>query len=383
MKSISPWAVVCCVATALTTISAYPGNTQATETQDLNVSESVSLYEEYDKDLIAQVSKSVVSVLVYDNQGTFSSLGSGVIYKEDSNYQYVITNEHVVDNGYSFVVTAYNYQRVNATLLGTDDYQDIGVLRIPKLADGVLATMGDSDTVYVGESVFAIGTPAEIRYKNSVTYGIVSGVNRNSSATSTSAHLEQQKHMIQMDMAINPGNSGGALFNEKGEVIGINNLKLTSDGGDTTYEGINLALNINDVLIGVNKIMATVTYDSKGAVLTKGTYVKSTLGDALFTDVLNISLAERISLGIPTEVYQGVYVYNIGKETTNPLYTQELGEQSIIVAVDGEAISNLVRLRQLIYRKSIGDTAQLTIYKKVNGVYMQQVYNAKIVASQY
>ncbi|MDD2433686.1 MAG: trypsin-like peptidase domain-containing protein [Bacilli bacterium] len=339
-----------------------------------------TLFVDIDNTIISNAIKSVVSVINYNALGEANGLGSGVVIKEDSKYQYVLTNQHVVEDGKSFEVISYNWTRVSGTVLGYDENQDIAVVRIPKISDVPLATIGDSDNVTIGEEVFAAGNPAGIQYKNTITQGLVSGFERCTSANNAS-YMETQTHAIQVDIAINPGNSGGPLFNAQGEVIGINALKLTGDGYTTNYEGLNMSLPINDMLIGANAIMDSVTFTSSGAVDKLGTYTKSSLGSAYFYNLRNITLANRTSLGIPTSLISGVYVNTIKASATNPLYTSGLGEGAIIVSFDGHSITNKVRLRQLVYRKKIGETATLIVYQKdSSGTYKVNEYIATIVA---
>lgn len=346
--------------------------------QPTTIAEQRDFYVEIDRDVIKQATKSVVSVLNYDENRKFLGLGSGLVFREDEKYQYVITNNHVVENGAYFEVVSGDWERIEGDLLGKDKAQDVAVLRVKKFKNAVVAPLGDSDQVIVGEEVFAVGNPAGVEYKNTVTQGIVGGVERSTAVTNAS-YLETQTHAIQVDIAINPGNSGGPLFNARGEVVGVNALKLTGDGYITTYEGLNMSLPIKDILIGAKRIMESVEYDRYGRVVKLGTYRKSSLGKAYFYTLRNLSLAERHKAGIPDTLYSGVYVTNIAASIGNPLFDNYIGNGSIIVSFDGEEIDNKVRLRQLVYRKNVGDIVTLIVYQKdSDGVYAPVKYDAKI-----
>lgn len=338
-----------------------------------------SLYADIDNQIIEAATKHVVTVYNYDGKGTFIGLGSGIVVKREGGYDYVLTNNHVVEGGSVFEVLSYDYQIKYATLLGVDEHQDVAALRIPSFANATVAILGDSDQVQVGDEVFAIGTPGEVNLKNTVTQGVVGGLNR--CASENTAYLELQKHAIQIDLAINPGNSGGPLYNAVGEVIGINTLKLTSDGGTTNYEGINLSLPINDMYLGFSKILESVVLTNKGAVAKAGTYAKSSLGTAYFYTLRDIDLAEREKIGLPNSLYRGVLVKNIEKSAANPLFANQVDEYSVIVEVDGMPISDKVQLRQQIYRKTIGSSVSLKVMKKVNGVYQAKTITINIVKS--
>jgi len=191
---------------------------------------------------IAQkVTPSIVGVKVYSTynywgrQMTGQGSGSGIILRDDG---YIVTNYHVIENATSVEVTVNDGteegQVYEAQVIGADSASDLAVLKID--ANNLAAAeLGDSDALQIGELVVAIGNP--LGYENTVTDGIVSGLNRQLTDYSDSMTL------IQTNAAINGGNSGGALVNSKGEVVGINSVKLA----DTDVEGMGFALSINEV----------------------------------------------------------------------------------------------------------------------------------------
>ncbi len=163
----------------------------------------------------------------YEQQGS----GSGIIYSDDG---YIITNYHVVEGATSVSVTLSDGREYEASIVGTDEASDLAVIKVEETGLPE-ATFGKSSDLELGELVVAIGNP--LGYDNTVTDGIVSGLNRQLSDYTDAMTL------IQTNAAINSGNSGGALVNSKGEVVGINSAKLVYDNA----EGMGFALSIDEV----------------------------------------------------------------------------------------------------------------------------------------
>ena len=185
----------------------------------------------------------------FESQGEGS--GSGILFKEDSDSIYIVTNNHVVADSVQVQITFNNETTANATVTGTDEASDLAVVKVAKkdLKDGTLsqikiAELADSKETKVGEQAIAIGNA--LGYGTSVTVGYVSAKDRQ-------LGMEGQDTMklIQTDAAINPGNSGGALVNAKGEVIGINSSKFASE----EVEGMGFAIPISDALPIMENLM--------------------------------------------------------------------------------------------------------------------------------
>ncbi len=167
--------------------------------------------------------------------------GSGVIFKKANGKAYIITNNHVVEGASSLKVSLYDGTDVTAKLVGSDSLTDLAVLEISDKHVTKTASFGSSSALRTGESVIAIGDPLGKDLSRTVTQGIVSGLNRTVSI-STSAG-ESSINVIQTDAAINPGNSGGPLLNTDGKIIGINSMKIS----ENDVEGIGFAIPSNDV----------------------------------------------------------------------------------------------------------------------------------------
>jgi serine protease Do len=324
--------------------------------------------------------KSVVTVLVYDELGNSGGLGSGVIYKRDANYDYIITNEHVVAAGRVYEIVAYDMQKLAGVLLGSDTVQDVAVIRTPRFRDITVAPVGNSSNLNVGDTIFAIGNPGDINFRGSVSTGIVAGLDRN--VSSSGDILERQLHAIQVNLAINPGNSGGPIFNNTGLLMGINTLKLTSDGSATRYEGINFALPINDMHLAAERIVGSTLLSNVGDVLQRGVYRRSSLGSATFKSILDLDLYERKRLGIPNNIYQGVFLSIVDNVANNPLIVNQIESGTIIVAIDGVRVDNKVELRQEVYKKAIGQSVILTTLKKIDNIYQERLVNTTIVQAR-
>ncbi len=175
--------------------------------------------------------------------GNSSSEGSGVIYTDDG---YIITNYHVVeiavkgqsaDSIVEVFLASDPKTPINATVVGYNISADLAVIKIEK-TDLPTAKLGNSDNIKVGQCAVAIGCPGGLEFMGSVSYGIISGLNRSITIDSIG-----EMKLIQTDAAINPGNSGGALLDAEGKLIGINSSKLVKEG----FEGMGFAIPVNQM----------------------------------------------------------------------------------------------------------------------------------------
>lgn len=221
------------------------------ESSDLTVAEA---YNKVKPAVVTITASGKVSYSRFYNQDV-EGIGSGFIINEDGN---VLTNYHVIElaltaNGGTNKVTVSmsDGQEVEADIVNYDKDRDIAML---KLAEGTkvpgVAELGDSDALYVGQEVIAIGTPLGTNFAQTCTKGIVSGVNRSldESTDGSAVQSESSYEYIQTDTAINSGNSGGPLINSEGQVIGINTAKLSNStsSSNASIEGMGFAIPIND-----------------------------------------------------------------------------------------------------------------------------------------
>lgn len=301
-------------------------------------------------DMIEQSSSAIVGVVKYQQdgnpfmqggEGQESGTGSGVIYKIEGDYAYVVTNNHVIENAQKIEVSLDNGEMVPAELIGQDALSDLAVLKIDaKYADNALP-FGDSDALRAGDPVVAIGNPLGLDFSGTVTKGIVSAKERSVNVNTSAG--EWALNVIQTDAAINPGNSGGALLNSAGEVIGINSLKIAKDG----VEGIGFAIPSNDVIPLVEEMVKN------------GKIERPYLGISM-VDLAQVSAQYKQFL--PEQVAGGVIIANVDPNSA----AGQAGIQSedVITEINGTPIENAQALKRILYTDlKIGDEVTFTVYR--------------------
>lgn len=273
--------------------------------------------------LYERLLKNSVSIIAFDNAYHETSNGSGFVFKEDATYAYIYTNAHVVSKSAKFEVVYYNKIRQVATKYLIDDNEDVAILRVVKSNNYEVAVLGDSDDVLVGEKVFTIGSPLNLKFAGSITSGIISGKNIILSLDNDGNGTSNQMILFQIDAAINPGNSGGPLYNLRGELIGINTLKLIGGSGGEDIESFNYALPIN-------------FFDFVGQKLITNGYYNRPLVDIDFREVYMMSLSTRSVLGISANVHHGLYI----DAFRNPYDDNTIQKQTIVVSINGVSIKS-------------------------------------------
>ena len=260
-----------------------------------------------------------------------ASSGSGFVLTEDG---YIVTNHHVIDGATSVKVTLYSGETYDATVIGSDEDYDIAVIKIN--ATGLQAvTVGDSDSLNVGDHVLAVGNPlGELTF--SMSGGMVSSVNRPINVDGTPFN------MIQTDASINPGNSGGPLFNEYGEAVGIVSAKYSSYSNETV-EGLGFAIPINDVMSMLEDIM------------TNG-YVTNKAYLGVTAATMNAQMAQQ------TGLTEGVYVYSVEEGSAADKAGIQPGD--VITKVDDTTVTSMEDLSAAKKGYTAGDTATFTIYRQ-------------------
>jgi serine protease Do len=261
-----------------------------------------------------------------------SSYGSGFIISDEG---YIVTNNHVIENGKRFTAIMSDGTEHDAKLIGADPYRDIAVLKIDTPNLTVLA-VGDSDAVQVGELAIAIGNPLGLGLGGTVTVGYISAVNR---------QVEGSEY-IQTDAAINPGNSGGPLVNVKGEVIGVNALKnylagIDEAGIPIASEGIGFAIPINDAIDVANEIIQT------------GEYKRPGIGIQFFAITEQVSKEENIPIG----------AYVAGVVPGGPADKAGMKEEDVIIALNGEKLENPDLLPDMVQALDIGKPADFEVWR--------------------
>ncbi|EOR85916.1 PDZ domain-containing protein [Latilactobacillus sakei] len=273
-----------------------------------------------------------------------SSEGSGLIYEKKDGKAYIVTNNHVVADSDKVEVILSDGTKLEATLVGTDAISDLAVLKIDGAKVKKTATFGDSDSIKAGESVLAIGSPLGSEYATSVTQGIISAKKRTIDVTDETTG---QATVIQTDTAINPGNSGGPLVNMAGQVVGINSMKLASNG-DTTVEGMGFAIPSNEVVKIINQLVAN------------GKVVRPALGISVI-DLTNISSTQQSSvLKLPSTVNSGVVVASV---TSNSVAKKAgISKYDVIVGLGGKTVSSVADLHTILYSYAMNSTTEIQYY---------------------
>ncbi len=298
-----------------------------------------------------KVRPGVVGVLVYKN-GQLDGEGSGVLWKEDGEYTYIITCAHVIDESrvtYGILLLDGSYYE--AEMVGSDARTDIGVLKINETGLD-LVEIGDSNSLKIGEPVYAIGNPGGSNYFGSMTDGIVSAIDRSINST-------YKMTVIQHSAAINPGNSGGALVNMAGQIIGINSSKIS----DTEYEGMGFAVP-SSIAIPIAQSLLQYKYVPNRPKL--GIEYASASAYQLYSLVVSIK-------GLP----QGSLVI-AGIAEDSSLNDTEAQVGDLIIAVNGKDMDDSSVLLDLIEKGSVGDTLTLTLCRIEQRTYKTKTFDITI-----
>lgn len=294
---------------------------------------------------------SVVGITTTGKVNTFfgerevQGVGSGVIINSNG---YILTNSHVVSDGNTsrIQVMLEDDKTVDAKLLWNDPYMDLAVIKVDE-TDLPAAELGDSDNVNIGEQAIAIGNPLGLNFNRSVTAGYVSGVDR----TIETQDGKIISGLIQTDAAINNGNSGGPLLNKKGQVIGINTIKI---GGQAT-EGLGFAIPINTAKEIVD------------AIISRGD--KSPL-------VLGVRVVDyqyfKARMGIEDNIKNGAIILEI--EEGSLADRAGLTRGDIIIDIDGEEITNASQIRTILFKHKEGDLLKV----KINQNNMEKLIEIKL-----
>ena len=279
------------------------------------------------------------------------SSGSGIIVGQNDTELLIVTNNHVIEDSTSLQVTFIDESTVDAAVKGTDSESDLAVIAVP--LDSIsadtksqikAATMGDSDSLKMGQGVIAIGNALGLG--QSVTVGHVSALNREIKVDGLT------KTVIQTDAAINPGNSGGALLNAQGELIGINEAKYAS----TDVEGVGYAIPISLVKDTIENLMNKTT---------KVELPEEEQG-YLGIQIQNINSATSQMYGMP----EGVYVSRVMKG--GGAAEAGITKGCVITGIEGSGVNNMESLQEQLSYYRIGEKVTLTVQRLENGEYTEK-----------
>ena len=286
---------------------------------------------------INNVYDSVVVVQNYKNDKS-NGIGSGFIY---NNNGYIMTNSHVVEGANNIKVMLMSGDVIDATIIGDDEYADIAVIKIDKKYVTKVATLGSSESINVGDTVFTIGSPISSEYYGTVTRGILSGKNRLVNVT-VESNNDWIMNVMQTDAAINPGNSGGPLCNANGDVIGINSMKLVQ----SQVEGMGFAIPIEDAISYANMIV-------------NGEEIKRSYLGLRMVNVSSTYNFVNEDIKIDSKVTSGVAIIEILKD--GPCNNTGLKKGDVITKIGDYNIKTVAELRYHLYKYKPNDKINIVV----------------------
>lgn len=328
--------------TAITTPTQTTGETVPATNQSTTLVVNTTDVETAITKAVQSVGPSVVTVVAtipgqqtfFGPSGDETSTGSGIFIASNG---YVLTNNHVIEGADQFQVIYADGSQHDASLVGTDQYSDLAVLKVNDTVPAV-ATLGNSDALNPGETVIAIGSPLG-DFKNTVTVGVVSATGR-SIDTGYGYSIEG---LIQTDAAINQGNSGGPLVNLAGEVVAINTLIIRSSGTGTVAEGLGFAIPTNTARVVSEQIIQN------------GHVSRPYLG------ISYQPISPRIAEIYRLPAQYGVYITNVA--TNSPASQAGLQEGDIITGIDQTSLDENHAYINTLFQYSAGDTVTLTLMR--------------------
>ncbi|HBY84190.1 serine protease [Staphylococcus sp.] len=295
-------------------------------------------------DTMKSANSTVKSVVTVENEGTKNTsvpnntskadneIGSGVVYKKVGDSLFIMTNAHVVGYKDKQKITFGNNKSVQGKVIGTDKWSDIAVIKAKSADDSVKAiTTGNSNHLVLGEPIIVVGNPLGVDFKESVSDGIVSGLDRHVPVDiDKDDSYDVLMKAFQINAPVNPGNSGGAVVDRDGKLIGIVSLKIDMDN----VEGMGFAIPINDA----QKIAAHLEKEGKIEYPNTGIKIKN---------VADIDDDERQSIKLPDSVKNGIIVGEV--KPNAPGDKSGLKKDDVIVELDGKRIEDNLRYRQIIF----------------------------------
>lgn len=326
-------------------------NTIASRTSYIDQTQNIQ-GEEKNVNVLENVVKSVVGISKIKNTGNAIflnnstedlGLGTGMIV---SSKGYILTNWHVAGNKYSSCyITLENGSIYNGTVMWADSDLDLAIVKI-SATNLEAVILGDSDNIELGEKAYAIGNPIGVEFQRTVTSGIISGIDRTIKIDDENG-TSYMEDLIQTDATINPGNSGGPLINSRGEVVGINSVKIEN------AEGIGFAIPINIVKPIIESFETNASFEEANIGIFA--YDKNVI------PYLNSNL----------KFNSGIYVAQITKD--GPSYNSGLKEGDIITKIDNIEINKMSELRKYIYTKKVGEEVILTVLRN------NREYNIQVI----
>lgn len=323
-------------------------------------------YKDYESspDMLEDVMNSVVVINTQTDTG--SGVGTGIILSADG---YIVTNYHVVEDAKTISVRTYNSDKVyTAKLIGYTAIDDVAVIKIK--ADGLRpAVFAKSANCRVGEPVYAIGSPEGDDFGWSVSRGIISCADREIKIYDSEGILEKKMYVVQTDASVNPGNSGGPLVNARGEVVGIITLKLSDSAG------MGFAIPSDGAIELIQAIIETGSADGVQSSVTKGRPLIGITGVGVEADTWYETFDDGVNSGIrvkdeeyakqhpDTTFYAPITGVHVSATTPGLDAANKLQENDIITEINGNKVTNIYQVMDIINKLNGGDTIEVTYYR--------------------
>ena len=291
---------------------------------------------------VDKIYDAVVVVEAY-KQNTLYSTGTGFVYKKSGSKAYVMTNNHVVDGASEIKLVLSNNDEIDAKVLGRETYSDMAILEVD--ADKILAvaSLGNTDDIKAGDTVFTVGSPEGAEYFGTVTKGVLSAKDRLVAVSYSGSTSDYYMRVLQTDAAINPGNSGGPICDVSGNVIGITSMKLVDD----SVEGMGFAIPIEDALYYAETL-------EKGKEIVRPFFGISMMD----INTNNAFTLWQAGVTIPDDVNEGVVVLEV--TNNSPASKAGLQKGDIILQLADEKITSVAKFRYELYKHEVGEKVEVT-----------------------
>ncbi len=309
-------------------------------------------YINFNDDITSVVEQSINKVVGVSSfaSNRLVTTGSGAIIEVDQDDVYIVTNHHVIANADRIMVVFANGKEFESEFIGSDAFSDLALLKVKPDFSVNAFRVGVSASAKVGEWVLAIGSPLGLEFQSSVTMGVLSGKDRTIAVDLNGDGVDDwDMNVLQTDAAINPGNSGGPLINLKGEIIGINSMKVVL----SQVEGMGFSIPIDEAIVIVDQLKEF------------NKVIRPVIGVKAI-GMSDMSLYQKNALGIDLNMLEGVFVTELISDGPAELAGIEVGD--IIVAIDDEKIGSFKQFRQILYSKDIGDVVSVKLMRQKKSV---------------
>ncbi len=299
--------------------------------------------------IVSEVESKVVSITSSIHE-ELEGVGSGIIYGKDDECVYIVTNHHVVQNATEIFVTFDNGEVLMAELLGSDAFSDLALLEVHPAFEVEPFNIGDSSIVKKGEYVLAIGSPIDLSLQGSVSFGIISGIDRSIPVDVDDNGIDDwEMTVFQTDAAINPGNSGGPLINMSGDLIGLTSMKIAQEDA----EGIGFAIPSNEIIPIIDQLKEF------------GSVSRPILG-VIGKDISQLTVYQKSYLGVNLDRTRGVLITKVLEGTPAQINGIQVGD--VLTRIGDSAITTFKDFRKAIYNLNIGDEVTLTLVRNNNEI---------------